>query len=169
MKPYKTPISKTRIQGFTLIEVMVVVAIIAFLASISWPLYQAQRLKSQRTEAVAIASMLRLEMERCASDNNGVYVNSCIALVTTAVDPAIQAKYDPSGTRGNIYNHAIAITGGGTGYTITINNIPNTRAGANISINDNDCDIFTINNLGVKGSLDVNGAAGNTVRCWGSN
>ncbi|HEB56171.1 MAG TPA: prepilin-type N-terminal cleavage/methylation domain-containing protein [Gammaproteobacteria bacterium] len=160
MKTCKHPVSKNRIQGFTLIEVMVVVAIIAFLAAISWPIYQAQRLKSQRTEAVSIASMLRLEMERCASDNNGIYVNGCIATTTSAVDSAIKAKYDPTGTRGDIYNRAIVITGGGTGYTITISNIPH---------NDNDCDTFTLNNLGSKGFSTINGAISNTVRCWGSN
>lgn len=160
MKTHKAYISRHRIQAFTLIEVMVVVAIIAILAGISWPIYQAQKLKSQRTEAVGIASMLGLEMERCASNNNGVYVNACMTTATNAVVPVVRAKYDPTGSRGDIYNTAIVISGAGAAYNITISNIPH---------NDNDCDTFTLNNLGIKGFSAINGAISNTVRCWGSN
>lgn len=160
MKKHRNCISKTRIQAFTLIEMMVVVAIIAILASISWPIYQSQKLKSQRTEAIAMASMLRLEMERCASNNNGIYVNACIATATNAVIPAIRAKYDPTGTRGDIYTSAIVITKAGAGYNITVSNKPH---------NDDDCDSFTIDNSGIKGYSSINGAVSNTVRCWGSN
>ncbi len=163
MKTHRTNISKTRIQGFSLIEVMIVVTIVAILVSIAWPLFHAQRLKSQRAEAVAIASMLRLEMERCASNNNGVYVNACIATATNAVLPAVRAKYDPSASRGDIYNIAIILTAlpnGGTGYTITINNIP---------ANDDDCTAFTIDNFGNKGFTEVAGSQSSVTRCWGSN
>lgn len=151
---------KKSLKGFTLIEVMVTLAIIGILVSIAWPLYQRQSLKSQRGEAVALANMLRLEMERCASNNGGSYAAICPNAATAFVQPAIRTKYDPSGTRGDIYGINIAITGGGTGYTITISNLIG---------NDDECATFTLDSLGNKGFTVQNGATSSVARCWGSN
>ena len=58
-----TPIRKTR-RGFTLIEVMIVVAIVAILASIAYPSYQRYVLQSYRAQAQADLMELAQFMER---------------------------------------------------------------------------------------------------------
>lgn len=59
-----TPLSR----GFTLIELMVVVAILAVLAAIAIPQYQNYVVRAQLTRAVAELTNLRIHAEPCIND-----------------------------------------------------------------------------------------------------
>lgn len=65
-------------QGFTFIEIMIVVAIIAILAAIAWPNYQNYRVKTNRTavqgDMLEIAKKMSLYKV-----SNGTYANATIA------------------------------------------------------------------------------------------
>jgi type IV pilus assembly protein PilE len=66
--------------GFTLIEVMVVVAIVAILASIALPSYTNYLMRGKITEAVANLGDLRVKMEQFYLDNrkyNGAVAGTC--------------------------------------------------------------------------------------------
>lgn len=67
----RQPGDVTRNAGFTLIEVMIVVAIIAILAAIAMPNYTAYVQRSRLTEASAKLSDLRTRMEVYFQDNRG--------------------------------------------------------------------------------------------------
>lgn len=56
-------------QGFTLIEIMIVVAIIGILASIAIPSYQDYVKKGKAAEAAGMLADLRIKMEQCFQDN----------------------------------------------------------------------------------------------------
>lgn len=65
-------------KGFTLIEVMIVVAIVAILASIAVPAYNNYVMRSKIAEAVANLSDMRTRMEQYFLDNR-TYVGACAA------------------------------------------------------------------------------------------
>ena len=69
MEILNTPFIKATQKGFTLIEIMIVVAIIGILASIAIPSYQDYVLKGRAAEAPGILSDLRIKMEQCFQDN----------------------------------------------------------------------------------------------------
>lgn len=68
--------------GFTLIELVIVVAIIGILAAIAIPQYQAYVAKSQVTRAVGEASYVKNEIEMCVNSGKTV-----VGLGATECDP----------------------------------------------------------------------------------
>ena len=55
-------------QGFTLIELMIVVAIIGILAAIALPQYQQYTKKARFTEAISVAESYKTAVALCAQD-----------------------------------------------------------------------------------------------------
>jgi type IV pilus assembly protein PilA len=72
-------------KGFTLIELMIVVAIIAILAAIAIPQYQTYVVKSQVSRAMGEAGDLKVVVEDCL--NNGKLVIGDATADTTKCDP----------------------------------------------------------------------------------
>ena len=59
-----------RSAGFTLIELMIAVAVVAILASIAYPSYQRYVTESRRTDAKAVLMQVAGQLERCYTVNN---------------------------------------------------------------------------------------------------
>ena len=77
-------------KGFTLIELMIVIAIIGILAAIAIPQYQDYTKRAKMSEAIAVASPCKLGVAEYASQNNGTAPTTtaeagCSTVVTTYV------------------------------------------------------------------------------------
>ena len=74
-------------KGFTLVELMVTVAVIAMLAAISFPMYQRQKCRGQFADAQSCLSEVSIRMENYRS-NHGRYPDSASIWADLGLDAA---------------------------------------------------------------------------------
>ncbi len=144
---------RTQQQGFTLIELMIVVAIIAILSGIAYPLYQDQVRKGRRAEIPRMAMTVALAQEKM----KGLATTNA-TFTTNLSDAAL--RLDPQATQSDYYDIVVAAGASGisTSYTITV-----TPKGTQVE--DGDCSTMTINHLGVKTAVS-SGGVDTTGKCW---
>ena len=102
-------------QGFTLVEIMIVVAIIALLAAIAIPNLLRARMTSNDALAKATLRAMSTAAETYSSSNNGNYPGDMNSL-TTPVPPYLNTNYVANSPVAG-YNYAVTMAN--TGYSIT--------------------------------------------------
>jgi len=134
-----------RARGFTLIEVMIVVAIIAIIAAVALPAYFDSVRKSRRGEAISALNQIAQQQERWRA-NNTTYSNSLAAGALNVANPS--SGYYTLSVGGNT----------ATAYVATA-----TAAGAQAS--DAKCTTLT---LSMSGGTITYGSTGTATpnKCW---
>lgn len=83
--PHRIPIGKPPMSGFTLIEVMITVAIVALLASVALPGYSSYLQRSRVPVALDNLSALATRMEQRYQDTGNYGTSTCGATVPTGL------------------------------------------------------------------------------------
>ncbi len=130
-------------RGFTLLELMITVVVVAILASVAYPSYTDFVVRSKRAEGKAALLDVAQALERHFTNNNAYPTTLAAAGARTfSGENAAKAAY------------TLAIAGGGSSYTVTA-----TPANGH---SDPKCGNLTLNQQGVRGK---SGTA-SLGECW---
>lgn len=132
---------KSTEQGFTLIELMVTVAVVGILSAIAYPSYQQYVTRTHRTEAQTVMMSQAQAQERLMT-NTGAY--------------ASQTINSPEGSSDSDRRYLITVTPASGSYSITA--APEARQ------NDEKCGTLKLDSVGRRG---ISGS-GSVSDCWKS-
>ncbi len=123
-------------QGFTLIEVMIVVVIIASLAAFAYPAYQEQIRKSKRTDAYSALLRMADNQEKFYIANSTYSGNPANLGLAAAGDGLF---YSPEG------QYRLTAAGNANTFTVTATATPGTT-----QAQDTGCTTLSVNSQNVK-------------------
>lgn len=132
------------LKGFTLIELMIVVAVVAILAAIAYPSYQDSVRRSRRAEAKAAVLDAVQILERCFTEKSDYTKN-------TSADCSYPLRGRPYDPTGNGYYQITTPTLTTSTFTVTA-----TAQGAQAK--DTNCKTFSVDQTGKKDATNSD--------CW---
>lgn len=173
--------------GFNLIELMIVMAVIGIIAGVGWPMFLEQGRSSNRTDAIIATSAVALALTQFDSDNTGGFVWDPAPVAGDTVAVNAHARYLPMvavgpASDGGSTNDAICTRDRGFRFSFANNQYESCRGYYSITVaigvdatlnptflitttaipglpqsNDFECNQFTLTNNGVKGHVAIDG------------
>jgi type IV pilus assembly protein PilE len=138
-------------RGFTLIELMITVVIIAILASVAYPSYNRYVVKTRRTEGRNLLAEIRAEQERYYSQRN-TYTTDLSALGLTVTGGGVLSE------NGHYSVSAAACSGSTIASCVMLTAAPQGVQ----ATNDTQCGSLTLNSREQKGRTGTAAVAD----CW---
>lgn len=141
--------------GFTLLELMVTVAIVGILASNSYPIYQDSVMKSRREDVKGVLLVLANAMERHYTEANTY--NGCAGTKDSPINIGTPWVYTIPTETAKFYTVSISIA---TDSTYNLNATPKGTQANDV------CGTLTLTHTGVKCPSNNSSCASQTVGCW---
>ena len=143
-------------RGFTLIEMLVTIAILGILAAIVIPSYYAQVRKGGRSDAIAALNRIAQDLERCRSDNLAYNHANC-----TDYTGGVQSERGLYTIAAQDINRAADQNA--QDFTLRADPVDNT-----MQAGDTNCTVFLLDHTGLRRAFDTDDGSGNntTTECW---
>ncbi|WP_276205400.1 type IV pilin protein [Methylocaldum sp. 14B] len=138
-----------KIRGFTLMELMIAVAVVGILAAVAFPSYQSQVIKTRRSDGKAALMAAAAKQEQYYLDNK-TYANSMTALGYAA---------NPANSQEGYYQISIAAA---TAACPIATCFSLTATGQGSQQSDGVCGNLTLSSSGAKGITGT----GTVANCW---
>jgi type IV pilus assembly protein PilE len=142
--------------GFTLLELLIAVAVVALLAAIALPSYQEHLRKAKRAEGKT-ALLKAIQLEERAYTSNGQYQTDLGPLFGLAAGVVPKSGEDPSQGNYDLTAAADPANGNTLAQGVVVTATP--RSGV---FSDPDCNVLTLSSVGQKTASGTKGAA----FCW---
>lgn len=123
----RPPLRARRQAGFTLIEVMIAVAIVAILTMVAYPSYRDYLVRGQLADATNGLAVMRMQMERHFQDNRsfatvGAFTTPCAAAASARTYGLFEVSCAATPTNTDFTLRAVG-SGQASGFTFTINQL----------------------------------------------
>jgi len=132
--------------GFTLIELMIVVVIIGILAAVAYPAYTGYAQKARRSDAKHALLDIQLNQEKWRANN--VTYSSSLTELGWAGGESLDGYYD------------LEITSSATNSYLLTADVDS----SDLQTNDSECDSFTLDQSNDKKSYNT--SSSETASCW---